>query len=110
MDEASARRVSRGMLGNQHKLDIVCAIADTMNEGQQDFYTRQIAKRVREAADNQVGDVVRQLLAAGLLLPVEDKADHLRKRYRARTSAYWEMCRVLRDELREATWDADDEF
>lgn len=98
------RRVSRGLLGNQHKLAIAAAIADALAEGVQDFYARQISRQVVMAADNQVGDVFRQLYASGLLIPVEEKGDQLRKLYRTRESSYWNLCRVLRDELKEAVW------
>lgn len=110
MDETSMRRVSRGMLGNQHKLEIVAAIADVLAEGAQDFYARQISKAVPSAADNQVSDVFKQLHEAGLLIPVEEKGDRLRKLYRARESEYWTMCRALRHDLLAAAWEPGEDF
>jgi hypothetical protein len=108
MDEPSMRRVSRSLLGNKHKLEVVVAIATVLDEGLQDFYPRLISQRVPAAADNQVNDVIKQLEAGGLLIPVEDKADQLRNRYRARESSYWRLCQVLLEELREASWELDE--
>ena len=107
MELDSLRRVSRGLFGNQHKLEVIAAIGDAIDDGEQDVFSRQIAKRLPDAADNQVRDVVIQLASSGLLMRVEDKTDQLRHRYRPRDSACWSACRELRDELRAAAWEAD---
>jgi hypothetical protein len=104
VEDASLREVSRGLLGNQHKLDVVAVIPDMVEQGTDTFYSRQVSKQVPEAADNQVSKIISQLHEAGLLLPAEGEEERLRKRYRVRSSSYWSACRTIREELRAARW------
>lgn len=108
MDGDALRRVSRGLFGNRHKLEVIAAIAQAFAEGAQDVYPRMISKVVTEAADKQVGEVFTQLHSGGLLIPVDDKADLQKHRYRARDSGIWEAAQSLVDELRAAAWSAED--
>jgi hypothetical protein len=105
MDKHALRAVSKGLFGNRHKLEVLGAIAETIAGGEQDVYPRMISKMLSDAADNQVGEVFNQLHKSGLLIPVTDKTDLQRHRYRARESDLWEMVRALVDELRAASWD-----
>ncbi|OBK25579.1 hypothetical protein [Mycobacterium asiaticum] len=105
MDEDAIRNVSRGLFGNKHKLEIIAAIAEVIAEGESDFYPRRISKLVPEAADNQVGSVIEQLRSGGLLIPVTDKVDLQKHRFRARDSGIWELAQSLLSELAAASWD-----
>ena len=105
MDEAAVRNVSRGLFGNKYKLEIIAAIAAVLADGGDDFYARGISKLVPAAADNQVGKVIQQLHAAGLLIPLADKMELQKRRFRARQSVVWEMAQSLLDELTAAAWD-----
>jgi hypothetical protein len=109
VDQEAARSVSRGVFGNKHKLEIIVAIAAILADGEGDFYPRMISKLVPDAADNQVGKVIRQLHCAGLLIPVTDKADLQKHRFRARESNVWELAQSLLTELRSASWDPPEE-
>lgn len=108
MDDNAYRAVSKGLFGNRHKLEVLCEIANAIADGEQDVYPRMISRKVINAADNQVGDVFNQLHRGGLLIPVADKADAQKHRYRARESAIWEMLRDFSTELRAAPWDPED--
>jgi|ERR1700730_124592 len=108
MDGNALRAVSKGLFGNRHKLEILSAIAEALADGAQDIYPRMVSRMVREAADNQVGDVFNQLHNGGLLIPITDKTDLQKHRYRARDSAVWDMVRELVTELRAASWEPEE--
>jgi hypothetical protein len=105
MDDNALRAVSKGLFGNRHKLEILSAIAEIFADGGQDVYPRMVSRMVQEAADNQVGDVFNQLHSGGLLIPITDKADLQKHRYRARESGIWDAALALTEELRGARWD-----
>jgi hypothetical protein len=104
VDDDALRDVSRGIFGNRHKLEVIAAIATAVAEGAQDVYPRMISKKLSEAADKQVLEVFNQLIKGGLLIPVADKTDHQKHRYRARENGVWDAARALLDELRAAPW------
>ena len=108
MDDEALRGVSKGLLGNRHKLEVIAAIANEFADGAQDVYPRMISKRVPDAADKQVGEIFAQLRTGGLIIPVSDKEDLQRHRYRARNSTLWEAITELLEELRAADWSPDD--
>jgi hypothetical protein len=105
VDNPDIRGVSRGLLGNMHKLEIIAAIAKVIADGEQDFYPRRISKLVPEAADNQVRTVIAQLHSAGLLIPVIDKTDLKKHRFRARECSVWQLGLSLLSELSSASWE-----
>jgi hypothetical protein len=105
MDDNALRDVSRGLFGNRHKLEVIGAIAEALAGGAQDVYPRMISKMLRDAADNQVAEVFTQLHKGGLLIPVTDKTDVQKHRYRPRESGVWDAALGLREELRAAPWD-----
>ncbi|ORV88627.1 hypothetical protein [Mycolicibacterium iranicum] len=108
MDDEALRSVSRGLLGNKHKLEVLAAIAEAFAEGAQDVYPRMISKMVGDAADKQVNEIFTQLRNGGLLVRVEDKTDQQKHRYRARETSAWEAARTLVEELRAAAWSPDE--
>jgi hypothetical protein len=108
MDDDAMRDVSKGLFGNRHKLEVIAAIAGAVAEGFQDVYPRMISKRLSEAADKQVVDVFNQLEKGGLLIPITDKADLQKHRYRPRESNVWDSARALLEELRAASWHPDE--
>lgn len=105
LEDDALRNVSRGLFGNRHKLEVIAAIATAVAQGAQDVYPRMISKKLSEAADKQVLEVFNQLHRGGLLIPVEDKTDYQKRRYRHRESSVWDTARILLEELRSAPWD-----
>jgi hypothetical protein len=105
MDDNALRDVSKGLFGNRHKLEAIGAIAEVLVEGAEDVYPRMISKMLRDAADNQVGEVFTQLHRGGLLIPITDKTDAQKHRYRPRESGVWDAALALMEELRAAPWD-----
>ncbi|OKH84227.1 hypothetical protein EB75_05420 [Mycobacterium sp. ST-F2] len=87
---------------------MIAAIGDAIADGAQDVYPRMISKTLRDAADKQVGEIFTQLRSGGLLIPVVDKTDLQKNRYRARESEVWEAARNLLAELRLAAWRPDE--
>ncbi|MEZ0053707.1 hypothetical protein ABIA30_004740 [Mycobacterium sp. MAA66] len=108
MDDEALRNVSKGLFGNRHKLEVIAAIGDAIVDGAQDVYPRMISKTLRDAADKQVGEIFTQLRCGGLLIPVADKTDLQKHRYRARESEVWEVARNLLAELQAAAWRPDE--
>lgn len=108
MDDEALRDVSRGLFGNRHKLEVIAAIASATAAGAEDVYPRMISKKVPEAADKQVVDVFNQLHKGGLLIPVVDKTDRQKHRYRPRESGVWDIALELLRELRGAPWAPDE--
>jgi hypothetical protein len=61
----------------------------------------------RPAASSGMGvrSSSRALAQGGLITPVDDKGDQLRRCYRTRESSLWQACQHLREELVDAHWE-----
>lgn len=90
------RRVSRELLGSSYRLEVAAAINEAENEA---VYARALSALVPDARDNQVSECLKHFEAGGLLKRNETAGGRDPQTFDVLPSAYWDLCRALRDEV-----------
>jgi hypothetical protein len=99
MEIEAIRDVSRQLFGNRYMLEVAAVIGTTTEGAEQVVYSRQISKQIDGPADNQVLQAVHKLAAAGILMPITEKADTRSTRYSVASSLFWDFSQRMLAEL-----------